>query len=168
MCWASPANGVSATARRARVFLSTRRYTPDWRALARNRVMFPTGRPRYCATTIAWAFATWALTSATTAFFSSRLRLKVLPPFPVNRIPRERPAPRGAGHSPFLRNGDLETRRHQDLHLLFRVRRLRRTPAPGRQISALNRQLNPRGFLRSLTTRRIAPAAQSLHQRITR
>src|SRR5712692_7344959 len=31
MCWDSPANGVPSTARRARVFLRTRRYTPDLR-----------------------------------------------------------------------------------------------------------------------------------------
>ena len=47
------------------------------RLAARSSVMLPTPRPRYSATTIAWAFAISAETSATTAFFSSRLRLKV-------------------------------------------------------------------------------------------
>src|SRR5437879_7916137 len=77
MCWDSPANGVPSTARRARVFLRTRRYTPDLRAFARSSVMRPTSRPRYSATTIAFAFATCAETSATTAFFLSRSRPKV-------------------------------------------------------------------------------------------
>src|SRR6266480_4993850 len=77
MCWDSPANGVPSTARRARVFLRTRRYTPDLRAFARSSVMRPTSRPRYSATTIALAFATCAEISATTAFFLSRSRPKV-------------------------------------------------------------------------------------------
>src|SRR5256885_9035953 len=77
MCWDSPANGVPSTARRARVFLRTRRYTPDLRAFARSSVMRPTSRPRYSATTIVFAFATCAETSATTAFFLSRSRAKV-------------------------------------------------------------------------------------------
>src|SRR5260370_32681069 len=77
MCWDSPANGVPSTARRARVFLRTRRYTPDLRAFARSSVMRPTSRPRYSATTIALAFASCAETSATTAFFLSRSRPKV-------------------------------------------------------------------------------------------
>src|SRR5882672_12166374 len=77
MCWDSPANGVPSTARRARVFLRTRRYTPDLRAFARSSVMRPTSRPRYSATTTAFAFASCAETSATTAFFLSRSRPKV-------------------------------------------------------------------------------------------
>src|SRR5438128_5293406 len=77
MCWDSPANGVPSTARRARVFLRTRRYTPDLRAFARSSVMRPTSRPRYSATTIALAFASCAETSATIAFFLSRSRPKV-------------------------------------------------------------------------------------------
>src|SRR5260221_7081697 len=77
MCGDSPANGVPSTARRARVFLRTRRYTPDLRAFARSSVMRPTSRPRYSATTPAFAFASCAETSATTAFFLSRSRPKV-------------------------------------------------------------------------------------------
>src|SRR5882672_9269697 len=89
MCWDSPANGVPSTARRARVFLRTRRYTPDLRAFARSSVMRPTSRPRYSATTIALAFATCAEISATTAFFLSRSRPKVYlhlsKPLAINR-----------------------------------------------------------------------------------
>src|SRR5436853_3670134 len=77
MCWDSPANGVPSTARRARVFLRTRRYTPDLRAFARNSVMRPTSRPRYSATMTVFAFANCAETSATIAFFLSRSRPKV-------------------------------------------------------------------------------------------
>src|SRR5690606_13903434 len=68
----------SATARRASEFLSTRKYIPDSRAFARSRVILPTSSPRYSATMMACAVATWAPTSATTAFFSSRFRLKVV------------------------------------------------------------------------------------------
>src|SRR5258708_1144545 len=76
MCWDSPANGVPSTARRARVFLRTRRYTPDLRAFARSSVMRPTSRPRYSATMTVFAFANCAETSATIAFFLSRSRPK--------------------------------------------------------------------------------------------
>src|SRR5262245_57782228 len=86
MCWDSPANGVPSTARRARVFLRTRRYTPDLRAFARNSVMRPTSRPRYSATTIALAFASCAETSATIAFFFSMSRPKVYLQFSKPRV----------------------------------------------------------------------------------
>ena len=44
--------------------------------------------PRYSATTTVWAPATCAATSATTAFFSSRFRLKVLPPSQLRSVAR--------------------------------------------------------------------------------
>ena len=50
---ASEANGVSATARRTRVFLTTRKYTPEARAFARSCVMAATGMPRFSAITMA-------------------------------------------------------------------------------------------------------------------
>src|SRR5512144_1334762 len=68
---------VPCTARRASVFFNTCRYTPFLRALARKEVISATGMPRYSATTMVWACATCALTSATTACFSCRLRAKV-------------------------------------------------------------------------------------------
>ena len=55
---ASVANGVSATARRTRVFLTTRKYTPEARAFARSCVMAATGRPRFSTMTMACAPAT--------------------------------------------------------------------------------------------------------------
>src|SRR6185437_7175868 len=70
-------NGVSATARRTRLFLTTRKYTPEARALARSCVMAATGKPRFSAMTIACAPATSFATSATTACFCVRLRLIV-------------------------------------------------------------------------------------------
>ena len=66
---ASPANGVSATARRTRVFLTTLKYTPEARALARSFVMSATAMPRFSARTMACAPATCFATSATTASF---------------------------------------------------------------------------------------------------
>src|SRR5574340_517888 len=56
--------------------------------------MFSTVMPRYSATTTVWAAATCAVTSATTAFFSSRFRLKVLPPSQLRSVARL--CPRGA------------------------------------------------------------------------
>ena len=50
---ASEANGVSATARRTRVFLTTRKYTPEARAFARSRVMSATAMPRFSTMTMA-------------------------------------------------------------------------------------------------------------------
>src|SRR5689334_4985896 len=99
MCWDSPANGVPSTARRARVFLRTRRYTPDLRAFARSSVIRPTSRPRYSATTIAFAFASCAETSATTAFFLSRSRPKVYLQFVKSRTSRGPAAPTATLHS---------------------------------------------------------------------
>ena len=52
---ASVANGVSATARRTRVFLTTRKYTPEARAFARSCVISATGMPRFSAITMACA-----------------------------------------------------------------------------------------------------------------
>src|SRR6185503_4894127 len=72
----SPLNGVSATARRANVFFSTRKYTTTPRALLRSSVMSLTGTLRYSASMTAWALASSLLTSATTARFCSRFRLK--------------------------------------------------------------------------------------------
>ena len=74
---ASFSNGVPWTALRARVFLSTRRYSPDFLALARSWVTCSTSRPRYSATMTACAFASLAATSETIACFCSRLRPKV-------------------------------------------------------------------------------------------
>src|SRR6266705_4889673 len=112
MCWDSPANGVPSTARRARVFLRTRRYTPDLRAFARSSVMRPTSRPRYSATTIALAFANCAETSATTAFFLSISRPKVY-------LHLSKPPAREACGA----HGDLAFRTHP----VSGVRHLRRT-----------------------------------------
>src|SRR5712664_141359 len=112
MCWDSPANGVPSTARRASVFLRTRRYTPALRAFARSSVMRPTSRPRYSATTIVFAFATCAETSATTAFFLSRSRAKVY----LHFLSKPPVAKTGGAH------GDLAFRK-----ILHGVRHLRRT-----------------------------------------
>ena len=71
------ANGVFFTARRARVFLRTRKYTPDGALSREARVMSATSIPRYSARTMAWASATCFAISATTACFSSILRPKV-------------------------------------------------------------------------------------------
>src|SRR6267143_903531 len=111
MCWDSSANGVPSTARRARVFLRTRRYTPALRAFARSSVMRPTSRPRYSATTIVFAFATCAEISATTAFFLSRSRAKVYLHFVKT-----------ARHEDLRHHGDLAFRK-----ILHGVRHLRRT-----------------------------------------
>ena len=46
---------LSKDIRRAKVFFSTRRYTPDLRAFARNAVMCATVMPAYCASTMACA-----------------------------------------------------------------------------------------------------------------
>src|SRR5258705_114219 len=99
MCWDSPANGVPSTARRASVFLRTRRYTPDLRAFARSSVMRPTSRPRYSATTTAFAFANCAETSATIAFFLSRSRPKVYLQFVKSRLSSGLAAPTATLHS---------------------------------------------------------------------
>ncbi len=50
---ASGANGVSTTARRTRVFLTTRKYTPAARAFARRCVMSATAMPRFSTITMA-------------------------------------------------------------------------------------------------------------------
>jgi len=81
MCWDSPANGVPSTARRARVFLRTRRYTPDLRAFARNSVMRPLPDHGTLRRRSTLAFASCAETSATTAFFLSKIETQGLPPF---------------------------------------------------------------------------------------
>ena len=47
------ANGVSATARRTRVFFTTLKYTPEARAFARSCVIAATGMPRFSAITMA-------------------------------------------------------------------------------------------------------------------
>src|SRR5882672_12806857 len=99
MCWDSPANGVPSTARRARVFLRTRRYTPDLRAFARSSVMRPTSRPRYSATMTVFAFANCAETSATIAFFLSRSRPKVYLQFVKSRLSSGLAAPTATLHS---------------------------------------------------------------------
>src|SRR5438309_2364902 len=99
MCWDSPANGVPSTARRARVFLRTRRYTPDLRAFARSSVMRPTSRPRYSATTTVFALANCAETSATIAFFLSRSRPKVYLQFVKSRPSSGLAAPTATLHS---------------------------------------------------------------------
>ena len=73
-------------------FSSTRRYTPDLRAFARNRSCLP---PRCHDTRQRRSSGRWQLaqhTSATTAFFSSRLRLKVLPPSVSKSLASECPA----------------------------------------------------------------------------
>ena len=59
---------------RASVFLTTRTYTPAERAFERSSVICDTVRPRYSAATTAKAVAATSLTSATSAFLSSRLR----------------------------------------------------------------------------------------------
>src|SRR5450432_4353312 len=64
---------VPATALRASVFLTIRRYTPSLRALARRSVICVTVKPRFSAPTTDRAFAATALTSSTTTFFSSNL-----------------------------------------------------------------------------------------------
>src|SRR3984893_687485 len=64
---------VPATALRASVFLTIRRYTPSLRAFARRSVICVTVKPRFSAPTTDRAFAATALTSATTTFFSSNL-----------------------------------------------------------------------------------------------
>src|SRR5258708_32725597 len=99
MCWDSPANAVPSTARRARVFLRTRRYTPDLRAFARSSVMRPTSRPRYSATMTVFAFASCAETSATIAFFLSRSRPKVYLQFVKSRPSSRLAAPTATLHS---------------------------------------------------------------------
>src|SRR6266702_2425517 len=99
MCRDSPANGVPSTARRARVFLRTRRYTPDLRAFARSSVMRPTSRPRYSAPTTVFAFANCAETSATIAFFLSRSRPKVYLQFVKSRPSSRLAAPTATLHS---------------------------------------------------------------------
>src|SRR5690606_20351870 len=63
---------VPARALRASVFLMTRMYTPDARALLRSSVIWVTVRPRYSAATTDRAFAATALTSSTSAFLPSR------------------------------------------------------------------------------------------------
>ena len=50
---ASDANGVSATARRTSVFLTTRKYTPEARAFARSCVIAATAMPRFSTITMA-------------------------------------------------------------------------------------------------------------------
>src|SRR6185503_4132831 len=114
-----PANGVSATARRARVFFRTRKYTPELRALLRNSVMLPTGRLRYSANTMAWARATSALTSATTACFCSRLRPKV---FLLSKHDETTGVDRQQSHR-HANHGDLIP--GADMTSIPRVRRLR-------------------------------------------
>src|SRR5579872_5853103 len=70
---------VPATALRASVFLTIRRYTPSLRALARSSVICVTVNPRFSAPTTDRAFAATALTSATTTFFSSNLSATKVP-----------------------------------------------------------------------------------------
>ena len=70
-------NGVPWTALRARVFFSTRRYSPDFLAFDLSCVTRPTSRPRYSATMSACAPFSLAATSETIACFCSRLRPKV-------------------------------------------------------------------------------------------
>src|SRR6478735_1024955 len=65
-------NAVPARALRASVFLTTRMYTPEARALERRSVIWVTVRPRYSAATTDRAFAATALTSSTRAFLPSR------------------------------------------------------------------------------------------------
>src|SRR6202167_6021658 len=67
-------NDVPAMALRASVFLTTRTYTPADRAFRRKSVICDTVRPRYSAATTDNAVAATLLTSATSAFLSSRLR----------------------------------------------------------------------------------------------
>src|SRR5580692_10763329 len=74
---------VPATALRASVFLTIRRYTPSLRALARRSVICVTVKPRFSAPTTDRAFAATALTSATTTFFSSNL--SAIYRFPVEK-----------------------------------------------------------------------------------
>src|SRR5205809_2784461 len=111
MCGDSPANGVPSTARRARVFLRTRRYTPDLRAFARSSVMRPTSRPRYSATTTVFAFANCAETSATIAFFLSRSRPKVYLQFVKSRPSSRLAAPTATLHSGKILHGVRHLRR---------------------------------------------------------
>ena len=78
---ASGANGVSATARRTRVFLTTRKYTPDVRALARSCVIAATGRPRFSAKTMAWAPATCLRDFRDYRLLLFQIETQGLPPF---------------------------------------------------------------------------------------
>src|SRR5437879_12857784 len=124
MCGDSPANGVPSTARRARVFLRTRRYTPDLRAFARSSVMRPTSRPRYSATTTVFAFANCAETSATIAFFLSSSRPKVYLQF-VKSLPSSRlAAPTATLHSGKSCMGLAICVGRKDCSTAFRSRRL--------------------------------------------
>jgi hypothetical protein len=83
---------VSATARRTKVFLTTLKYTPDARALARSCVIAATAMPRFSARTIACAPATCFATSATTVF--AQIKTQVLPPSFLNCVHLPPPIPR--------------------------------------------------------------------------
>src|SRR5690606_8675409 len=66
-------NSVPSTARRARVFFTTRRYTPALRASLRNPVISATVNPRYSAATALRESPATAFTSLTKSFLSSSL-----------------------------------------------------------------------------------------------
>src|SRR5690606_22188567 len=101
--------------------------TPDLRASRRRFVRLPTSRPRYSARTIAWAFATCADTSATTACFSVRLRPKVLLLFVATAAHPLR-AVRPLGDLPSGVPSPLERCLSGEAQILHWVRHLRRSP----------------------------------------